>query len=179
MGEEITRSEFEAADFTRFNARLSGETALLRELFAHGGMAASGYAFGYELEAWLLDHAHFPYSINEAFLTRLNHPLVVPELSRFNVELNGAPLPLRGDALLRAEMELERLWDHCNTVAHAMDAHMVMIGTLPTVRDEDLSLDNISPLKRYYALNNEVLRRRKGATAAGGHRRPRAAGGRA
>lgn len=162
MGEEITRSEFEAADFTRFNARLSGETALLRELFAHGGMAASGYAFGYELEAWLLDHAHFPYSINEAFLTRLNHPLVVPELSRFNVELNGAPLPLRGDALLRAEMELERLWDHCNAVAHAMDAHMVMIGTLPTVRDEDLSLDNISPLKRYYALNNEVLRRRKG-----------------
>lgn len=162
MGEEISRSEFKAADFGRFNARLAEETALLRDLFAQGRMASSGYAFGYELEAWLLDHAHFPYSINEAFLARLNHPLVVPELSRFNVELNGAPLALRGDALLRAEMELERLWDHSNAAAHAMDAHMVMIGTLPTIREEDLTLDNISPLKRYYALNNEVLRRRQG-----------------
>ena len=162
MGEEISTSEFEAADFVRFNARLAGETALLRDLFARGGMAASGYMFGYELEAWLLDHSYFPHSINEAFLSRLNHPLVVPELSRFNVELNGVPLALRGDALLRAEMELERLWNHCNAVAHDMDAHMVMIGTLPTVRDADLTLDNISPLKRYYALNNEVLRRRQG-----------------
>ncbi len=162
MGEEIARSEFNAADFKRFNAQLAGETALLRDLFAQGRMASSGYVFGFELEAWLLDHAHFPYSINEAFLAHLNHPLVVPELSRFNVELNGAPLALRGDALLRAEMELERLWNHCNAAAHALDAHMVMIGTLPTIRDEDLSLDNISPLKRYYALNNEVLRRRRG-----------------
>ena len=37
-----------------------------------------------------------------------------------------------------------------------------MIGTLPTIRDEDLTLANMSPLNRYYALNNEVLRRRGG-----------------
>ena len=110
MGEEISRSEFEAADFARFNARLAGETALLREQFGEGRLASAGYAFGFEIEVWLLDHGYFPNSINEAFLARLDHPLVVPELSRFNVELNSVPLPLRGDALLRAEMELERLW---------------------------------------------------------------------
>lgn len=162
MGEEISRSEFEAADFARFNARLAGETELLREQFGEGRLASAGYAFGFEIEVWLLDHGYFPNSINEAFLARLDHPLVVPELSRFNVELNSVPLQLHGDALLRAEMELERLWGHCNAVAHAMDANMVMIGTLPTIRDEDLSLDNISPLKRYHALNHEVLRRRQG-----------------
>jgi len=162
MGEEISRSEFETADFARFNARLAEETALLRELFAANRLDDTGYVFGFEIEAWLLDHAYFPNSVNEAFLKRLDHPLVVPELSRFNVELNSVPLRLRGDALLRAELELERLWDHCNRVAHDMDANMVMIGTLPTIRDEDLSLDNISPLKRYYALNQEVLRRRGG-----------------
>lgn len=162
MGEEISRSEFEAADFARFDARLAEETALLAEMFRAGRLDDTGYVFGFEIEAWLLDHAYFPHSVNEAFLSTLNHPLVVPELSRFNVELNSVPLRLRGDALLRAEMELERLWDHCNRVAHAMDANMVTIGTLPTIRDEDLSLDNISPLKRYYALNHEVLRRRGG-----------------
>ena len=35
---------------------------------------------------------------------------------------------------------------------------MVMIGTLPTIRDEDLTLANMSPLNRFYALNREVLR---------------------
>ena len=160
MGEEISRSEFEAADFARFNARLAGETALLREQFGEGRLASAGYAFGFEIEVWLLDHGYFPNSINEAFLARLDHPLVVPELSRFNVELNSVPLPLRGDALLRAEMELERLWGHCNAVAHAMDANMVMIGTLPTILDEDLSLDNSSPLTRYHSLNHDVHPRR-------------------
>ena len=38
----------------------------------------------------------------------------------------------------------------------------MLIGTLPTIREEDLTLDNISPLNRYYALNAEVLRRRGG-----------------
>jgi hypothetical protein len=162
MGEEISRSEFEAADFARFDARLAEETALLAEMYRANRLDDAGYVFGFEIEAWLLDHAYFPHSVNEAFLRTLNHPLVVPELSRFNVELNSVPLRLRGDALLRAEMELERLWDRCNHVAHDMDANMVMIGTLPTIRDEDLSLGNISPLKRYYALNHEVLRRRGG-----------------
>jgi len=39
---------------------------------------------------------------------------------------------------------------------------MVMIGTLPTIRNADMTLENISPLNRYYALNNEVLRQRAG-----------------
>ena len=39
---------------------------------------------------------------------------------------------------------------------------MVLIGTLPTLRGEDLSVANISPLKRYYELNREVLRQRHG-----------------
>ena len=39
---------------------------------------------------------------------------------------------------------------------------MPLIGTLPTIRDEDLTLANMSPLNRYYALNSEVLRMRGG-----------------
>jgi hypothetical protein len=37
-----------------------------------------------------------------------------------------------------------------------------MIGTLPTIRDADMTLANMSPLNRYYALNREVLRQRSG-----------------
>jgi hypothetical protein len=162
MGEEISRTAFDPEDFERFDARLRAETALLREWADGGRLSGQGHTFGFELECWLLDHACTPTPINEAFLATLAHPLVVPELSRFNVELNSEPLALSGDAFARARRELERLWGYCNRVAHGLDANMVAIGMLPTIRDEDLSIANISPLKRYDALNHEVLRRRGG-----------------
>jgi hypothetical protein len=86
----------------------------------------------------------------------------VPELSRFNVELNCTPAALEGDVFSRMAAELSQLWDRCERVAHTLDGNIVMIGTLPVIRDQDLTLANLSPLKRYYALNHEVLRRRNG-----------------
>ena len=100
--------------------------------------------------------------MNEQFLEKLSHPLVVPELSRFNVELNCNPLPLTGDALRRAAAEFSGLWTHCNGIAHGLDTNMVMIGTLPIIRDEDLNMANMSPQERYRALNTEILRQREG-----------------
>ena len=61
-----------------------------------------GFVIGFELEAWLVDHGLLPAPINEAYLGALDDPLVVPELSRFNVELNGTPLPLRSDGSRRS-----------------------------------------------------------------------------
>jgi hypothetical protein len=39
---------------------------------------------------------------------------------------------------------------------------LVLIGILPTIRNADLCLANISPLNRYHALNDQILRRRHG-----------------
>lgn len=162
MGEEISRSAFEQADYDKFLARLREETRRANDLFARGFFSEEGYSIGFEIEAWLLDHRYLPKPSNEEFLMALAHPLAAPELSRFNVELNCTPVSLSGDAFRRVAFELDRLWAHCNSVAHGLDANMVLIGTLPTIRDEDLTLANISPMKRYYALNNEILRRRDG-----------------
>lgn len=162
MGEEISRSFFDAEDFSRFSDRLRGETRLFSDLSETRRLSEDGFVIGFEIEAWLLDHGFFPNPVNDRFLATLSHPLVVPELSRFNVELNCAPLVLTGEALSQAAAELAELWAHCNKVAHGLDTNMVMIGTLPIIRDEDLTLANMSPLKRYEALNNEILRRRDG-----------------
>jgi len=54
---------------------------------------------GFELEAWLVDHQHRPAPINEAYLARLQNPLVVPELAQFNVEFNTPARRLEGRAL--------------------------------------------------------------------------------
>jgi len=162
MGQEISQIRFDPEDFRVFEARLAEETGLLRRELAAGRFADSGYVGGFELESWLVDHNHFPAPINEAYLARLNDPLVVPELSKFNVELNGTPQALSGNALSRMEAELTRTWQRCLVVAHELNASLVMIGILPTIRESQLVLKNISPLNRYYALNEQVLKQRAG-----------------
>jgi hypothetical protein len=162
MGEEIEAVAFTKEDADRFQQRLEGETALARALFEADAFSSEGYAFGFEIETWILDHSFFPSPVNQQLLERLNDPLAVPELSRFNLELNSEPLALSGDALHRSLKALDALWRRCNKAAHELDANLVLIGTLPTLREEDLTLANISPLNRYYALNAEVLRQRGG-----------------
>ncbi|WP_442753345.1 hypothetical protein ACNHKD_10035 [Methylocystis sp. JAN1] len=162
MGEEIRATGFSEADKARFARRLAAETEIAHKLLAADKFSRAGHMIGFEIETWIVDHNYFPSSINQRLLEALDNPLVVPELSRFNLELNCDPLPLEGDALGRAYDALTEVWAACNETAHRLDANLVLIGTLPTIRDEDLTLANMSPLNRYYALNSEVLRMRGG-----------------
>ena len=160
MGQEIQLNQFKPEHFALFEHRLADETELMAEWLKLGRFAGDAHVGGFELEAWLINPAHLPTPINEQFLERLAHPLVVPELSKFNVELNGTPQPLQGHALSLMDRELSATWKNCRSVATDLDSLMILIGILPTVRDSDLSLDNMSSLNRFRALNTEIIKRR-------------------
>jgi gamma-glutamylcysteine synthetase len=98
-----------------------------------------------------------PAPIADALLAGLEDPFVVPELATFIAEINGTPLALRGDCLSRLANELERTLARCRDAASALDAHLVSIGILPTVRPGDLSLAAMTPRARYRALNDKIL----------------------
>ena len=163
MGEEVTRSHFQKRDFSAFEARLRDETALLQDWFIADAYSRLHGMGGFEVECWLVDSEGSPAPINDQMLERLNSPLVVPELARFNVEINTPPRLLQGDALRRMHDNFARLWRECDTTAQTLNARLVMIGILPTVGEHALSLDYISNKTRYRALNEQVLRLRKGA----------------
>lgn len=162
MGQEINQTHFNEQAFKEYERRLLNEAELLQAQLSQGCFSDVGDIGGYELECWLVDHNYFPAPINQSFLTRLNNPLVVPELSRFNVELNSVPLPLRGNVLSVIAQELDQNWQQCQEVAHGMDSMLMMVGILPTVRQADLCLANMSDSKRYRALNQQVLLQRAG-----------------
>lgn len=162
MGEEITTSRFAERDFAEFAERLSEETGLLQVWFEEGRFAQEHAIGGLEVEAWIVDAQAQPAALNEPLLRRLASPYVVPELSRFNVELNVSPATLHADALRRLHADFERNWRRCNEAAAQIGAQLVMIGILPTVREEDLTLANMSDRERYRALNEQVFRMRHG-----------------
>lgn len=161
MGEEITKSQFSKHDFEEYQARLLQETDLLKQWFAQGCFADEGPVAGFEVEAYLINCLDRPAPVNEAFLERVNSPLVVPELAQFNIEINTRPLPLNGAALTALRTDLARTWQRCNEAAQEFKAELLMIGILPTLREGDLTLANMSSMTRFRAINEQVFRLRR------------------
>jgi gamma-glutamyl:cysteine ligase YbdK (ATP-grasp superfamily) len=162
MGQEIAETHFTPQDFEDYAQRLREETELLADWFHAGIFSPRARMGGFELEAWLVDDEAQPAPVNDVFLERLDNPMVVPELARFNVELNDHPQHLWGSALSRMEASLGETWRQCMQVAEEMQTHLLMIGILPTVKGAELSPANMSDMKRYRALNEQVLRLREG-----------------
>jgi hypothetical protein len=162
MGQEISDSHFEPDDFAAFEERLGRETLLLSRWLQDGRFKPGPNMGGFELEAWLIDGDARPAGIVESYLQHLGDPLAVPELATFNLELNGTPQQLCDGALTTMHRELTDTWDRCNRVAAKLDARLAMIGILPSAMESDFTLENMSPLHRYHALNEQVLLRRGG-----------------
>lgn len=162
MGEEIHYSRFNKSDYQQYFSRLKEETELIKDWFDNHRFSSSALMAGYELEAWLINKKGEPAAINEAFLDRANNALLTPELAKFNVELNVEPEQLFNKVLSSFEFKLNELWQQCSTTAQSLESNVIGIGILPTLQDRDLTTKNISLLDRYKALNEQVMRHRKG-----------------
>jgi gamma-glutamyl:cysteine ligase YbdK (ATP-grasp superfamily) len=161
MGSEISKASFTASDFDRFHQKLREETKVLMEWFRKDRFDHSGHRCGLELEAWLMDSECNPVPENRAFLEKLNHPLAVPELSKFNFELNTLPLSLEGPFIGKMHGELLDLWKLCQQTAASMGYRVLTAGILPTVRNTMLNVMNISSSFRFSAMNREILELRR------------------
>lgn len=159
MGQEIGNAAFEQDDFALFKDRLVNETAALAALFERGAFADAPRMCGMELEAWLTDAAYDPAAANGSYIEQLANPLVGPELSQFNFELNNTPLLFckQGNALQTMHKELQDTWVQCVEQAETMNLHALAIGIIPTLRDQMLTKDIMSASNRYQALNQQLF----------------------
>jgi gamma-glutamyl:cysteine ligase YbdK (ATP-grasp superfamily) len=162
MGDKVHGTHFRHVHFRRFTRQLQAETAELEALFAEEGFSRSHGTAGFELEAWLIDAAGCPAAANEPFLANMGEGLATPELSRFNFELNTPPRPLSGQALGRIAADLAQGWSRSREVAGGLGLSPLMIGILPTVTERMLAPANMSRLDRFHALNEQLIRLRRG-----------------
>jgi gamma-glutamyl:cysteine ligase YbdK (ATP-grasp superfamily) len=160
MGQEISLSHFDEDDFTRFHQKLEQETLLLDRLIAQKTCSHRDPVAGFELEAWLVDKNMRPSPINKHYLETLNDPLASAELAKFNIEFNCLPEPLTGHVFSGLHQQLQSTWSKACQHAANLKHNVVMIGILPTLKQEDLHLGNMSDMHRYRALNEQVLQTR-------------------
>ncbi len=162
MGQEIPSTQFQHRDFEHFQRLLDDEAALFHEWVEQQHFSKRKAVGGLELEGWLVDDQGMPQPRNEEFLELADNPDIVAELSKFSFEVNAPPQKIKGDGLELLEAGLERGWRACQKVATRIGLHALAIGILPTVTDAHLTPANMTSLKRYKALNEQLLRVREG-----------------
>ncbi len=157
MGQEIDKALFSQGDFQHFHQRLQRQTELLQNLIDNDCLSHKQPVAGFEIEAWLVDKAIRPVPKNAEFLELLDDPLASAELAKFNIELNNQPIDLRHSALKQLHQGLEVICGKAHETAEAMGLHLIMIGTLPTLKQSALNLSIMSDMNRYRALNRQIL----------------------
>ena len=116
---------------------------------------------GAEQELFLVDSVHRPAPRSMELLERLDDPHFTTELARFNLEFNLDPLELTSDCLTRLHEDLETYLGMARTKAREMGIDVLMTGILPTLEKADMTLENMTPNPRYFALN-QITRELRG-----------------
>ena len=163
MGQEIDHTVFSKEELDQFKHNLTTETQALENCFSKPQADDDTYVAGFELEACLVDKTSLrPAPVNGKFLGQLDSELASAELASFNIEFNTEPLPLCSSALSDFHQQLRSIISDALPIAHNLDTELILCGILPTLKDEDLSPENMSQMKRYQALNEQVLATRHG-----------------
>lgn len=157
MGQEIDETHFTPEHFHRFSRRLKEETALLKQWLQEGRFRDEPARIGLELEAWLVNDQGLPTPRNEEVIQRCDDPHLETELARYNLELNTDPVTLSGRPFSELAAVLDRRWAKLREAARDRQCQPTLVGILPSVRETDLSVAAMSGLKRYQALNEQVL----------------------
>ncbi len=162
MGEKDIRIELDRSELRVFTQALLRDVQALERLLDEGRIESGVRRIGLEQELFLVDDQWRPAPVAVEALERIHDPRVTSEIGRFNLECNLEPLLFGGNCLRLMESRLNELLESVRRTVHDLGVEVVLTGILPTLRKSDLTLDNMVPADRYYALNDALTRMRGG-----------------
>lgn len=146
----------------RFTRALLRDLQAMERILAEGQIESGIRRFGAEQEMFLVNEAWRPAPVAVEVLEDVDAEPFTTELARFNLEANLSPRVLEGSCFSDMKEELDGYVDRVREAARRRDCEVVLTGILPTLAKSDLSLDNITPRARYYALNEAMNRAGRG-----------------
>jgi CBS domain-containing protein len=163
MGELQVTSTQNAEQMRFFMKCLLKDMEALEHMLRAGMIESDRLRIGAEQEMFIVDHAYRPAPLALEMLKILDDPHFTPELALFNLEYNLDPFDFSGDCFAKLEEQANDLLALAREKARQLNADVVLTGILPTLRQSDVELGIITPLPRYFALN-EVLTNLCGGT---------------
>jgi CBS domain-containing protein/gamma-glutamyl:cysteine ligase YbdK (ATP-grasp superfamily) len=132
------------------------DVSALERMIETGRIESGVRRIGAEQEMFLIDRAMRPAPVATEVLKNANDYRLTTEIGKFNLEANLAPRLLAGHGLREMEDELSELIAGARFAARRCDADVLLTGILPTIRQSDLTLENLTPIPRYHELNRAM-----------------------
>ncbi|MDX1493031.1 MAG: CBS domain-containing protein [Longimicrobiales bacterium] len=161
MGQDITGQARTPADTRAFTKALLRDVQALERMLQEGRFETGIRRIGAEQEMFLVNEAWRPLPAALEVLEELDGPYTT-ELALYNLEANVEPRELEGSCFTDLEARLDELVSHARERAGRVGAEIALTGILPTLSKSDVTLDNITPRTRYFALNEAFAKARGG-----------------
>ncbi|MDQ6687110.1 MAG: glutamate-cysteine ligase family protein, partial [Actinomycetota bacterium] len=157
MGQEVEQQEFSRADRTRHREKVRRCLDVFARMLRESRFDAEHPMTGLEIEFNLVDADGRPALKNTEALEAIANPAFQTELGQFNLEINVPPRLLGSRGITGFEHDLRASLNDAEAKANEVDAHLVMIGILPTVESGHLGTADLSPNPRYRLLSDQIL----------------------
>ncbi|MCB0266789.1 MAG: CBS domain-containing protein [Calditrichaeota bacterium] len=162
MGKLNVKEAVQSLELQAFMRSLLEDLRTLDEMIKSGAIESDITRIGAEQELCMIDEFWRPAPVIESVLPRIRDPHFTTELAKFNLEFNLDPMEFNGDCLSKLETEIHAALAKACKAVRMMRGDVILCGILPTIRNMDLELDNMTPIPRYKALFNSLRRMRGG-----------------
>ncbi|MCB0279489.1 MAG: CBS domain-containing protein [Calditrichaeota bacterium] len=156
MGELDVKSGTSSAEMRNFMKHLLNDVSALEYMLKNELFETDIRRIGAEQEFFIVDKKWRPYPIAMDIMKVINDPHFTTEIAQFNLEVNLDPQDFGQSCLKTMESNLQSAINHARKIAQTFNADIALTGILPTIRKQDLNLENMTPYERYYALNDAI-----------------------
>ncbi|MFL6112666.1 MAG: glutamate--cysteine ligase, partial [Catenulispora sp.] len=157
MGEEVEQTNFTREDRAKYRHKIRRSLDVFAAMLRESRFEFERPLTGMEIELNLIDEDANPAMRNAEVLGAIADPDFQTELGQFNIEINVPPRRLAGDENADLERTLRASLNNAEKHARAVGAHTLMIGILPTLRRQHMTLDALSANPRYKLLNEQIF----------------------
>ncbi len=157
VGEGVAPHTFTREDRARYREKVRRCLDVFAAMLRESRFEFERPLTGLEIELNLVDERAEPAMRNAEALAAIADPAFQTELGQFNIEVNVAPRRLGDGGIAEFERHVRESLNAAEQKARTTGSHMVMIGILPTLRREHLTLGSLSDTPRYALLNEQIF----------------------
>ena len=157
MGAEVEARQFSREDRKRYREKVHMDLDVLARMLTESHFDFERPMAGLEIELNLVDSDGEPAMRNAEVLAAIADPSFQTELGRFNIEINVAPRRLAEAGFTSFEQSVRKALNDADPRAQAIGTRLVMIGILPTLMPEHVTLASVSENPRYSLLDQQIF----------------------
>ena len=161
MGELKVTKLSSKKDKANYINHLLQDIEALDMMINRGMVERSPIRIGAEQEFCLVDDEFLPSCNGVEILEDINDDHFTTEIGCYNLEINLDPVELKGECFTQVSKQLENLLKKADDAANKKNTKTLLTGILPTLTLNHIGVENMTPMQRYFVLNDAIKESRK------------------